>query len=95
MAGKEAAGRPRGGRWTAGREAGVSGGSPWGSGILPPGDGFSLPGGLHGGGTTLVAQNGSKRTENECFPEGAGPAPRPDSQPTWSTSIGPVGAGLG
>ena len=53
------------------------------------------PRGAAVGGTTLVAQNGSKRTENDCFPEGAGPAPRPDSQPTWSTPIGPVGAGLG
>ena len=81
---EEAAGRPRGGRWAAGREAGA----------FPPGDGFSPPEAAVGG-TTLVAQNGSKRTENGCFPEGAGPAPRPDSQPTWSTSIGAVGAGLG
>ena len=94
MVGKEAAGRPRGGRWAAGREAGASGGSPWGSGTPPLGDGFSPPGAAVGG-TTLVAQNGSKRTENGCFPEGADPAPRPDSQLTWSTSIGSTGSGLG
>ena len=47
------------------------------------------------GGTTLVAQNGSKRTENGCFPEGAGPPPWPDSQPTGGTSTGSTGSGLG
>ena len=39
----------------------------------PPGGGFFLPG------TPLVAQNGSKRTENDCFPKGAGPAPLQES----------------
>ena len=33
------------------------------------------------GGTTLVAPNGPKRSQNRRFPEGAGPAPRPESQP--------------
>ena len=84
MAGKEAAGRPRGGRWAAGREAGA----------FPPGDGFSPPEASMGG-TTLVAQNGSKRTENGCFPEGAGPAPQPESQPPRGGPTGSVGAGLG
>ena len=44
------------------------------------------------GGTALVAQNGSKRTEHGCFREGAGPAPWPESLSIWGTSIGPVGA---
>ena len=50
------------------------------------------PRGAAVGGTTLVAQNGSKRTENSCFPDGAGPAPWPDSQPTWSMFIGSTGS---
>ena len=53
------------------------------------------PRGAAVGGTTLLAQNGSKRTENGCFPEGAGPPPWPDSQPTWGTSTGATGSGLG
>ena len=82
---EEAAGRP-GGKLAL--PVGALGDPGPGGRIFPP-QGASM------GGTTLVAQNGSKRTENGCFPEGAGPAPRPDSQPTWGTAIGPVGAGLG
>ena len=37
----------------------------------------------------------SKRTENDCFPEGAGSVPRQESQPTWGTPIGPVGTERG
>ena len=102
VAEEETLGGREGGRWAAQEEAagrpgrklafpvgalGDPGFPPWGT-DFPPGRPSV-------GGTTLVVQNGSKRTENGCFPEGAGPAPRPDSQPTWSTSIGAVGAGLG
>ena len=76
-------GRPRGRPWAAGAAAagrpgkrlGVAGDASW-KGRIP------LPGASVGG-TTLVAPNGSKRTENDRFPEGAGPAPRPESQATW------------
>ena len=84
---EEAAGRPGG-------KLALPGGALADPGFPPPGTDFPH-GGPSVGGTPLVAQNGSKRTENGCFPEGAGPAPRPESQPTWSTSIGSVGAGLG
>ena len=88
-------GRPGGRPWAAGGEAaGRPGGrlggsveSSWGAGISPQGASV--------GGTTLVAPNGPKRSQNRCFPEGAGPAPRPESQPPRSTSTGAVGAGLG
>jgi hypothetical protein len=88
-------GRPGGRPWAAGGEAaGRPGGrlggsveSSWGAGISPPGASV--------GGTTLVAPNGPKRSQNRRFPEGAGPAPRPESQPPRSTSIGSVGPGLG
>ena len=96
MAEEETLGGREGGRWAAQRRPlGGREGSwrfRWES---LAGDGFSPPGGLPWGGTPLVAQNGSKRTENECFPKEAGPSPWPESLPTWSTAIGPVGAGLG
>ena len=84
---EEAAGRPGG-------KLALPVGAHGDPGFSPRGTDLSLPGGLHGG-DPLVAQNGSKRTENGCFPEGAGPAPWQESQPTWSTATGPVGAGLG
>ena len=100
MAEEETLGGREGGRWAAQRKP--LGGrerswrfrwEPLGLWDCPPGGRIFPPQGAAVGGTTLVAQNGSKRTENGCFPEGAGPAPRPDSEPTWSTSTGPVGAG--
>ena len=102
MTEEETLGGREGGRWAAQEEvAGRPGGKlalPVGvlgdPGFPPLGSEFP-PGRPSVGGTPLVAQNGSNRTENGCFPEGAGPAPQPDSQPTWSTSTGPVGAGLG
>ena len=78
-AGEAAAGRP-GGR------LGGSGEAPWRGRIL-------LRASV--GGTTLVAPNGPKRSQNRCFPEGAGPAPRPESQPPRRTPIGSTGPGLG
>ena len=95
VAEEETLGGREGGRWAAQEEAA---GRPGGKLALPVGalgdPGFHRrgmdfpPRGAAVGGTTLVAQNGSKRTENGCFPEGAGPAPWPDSQPTWGTPIG-------
>ena len=79
-AGEAAAGRP-GGR------LGGSGEASWEAGISPPGASV--------GGTTLVAPNGPKRSQNRRFPEGAGPAPQPESQPPRSTSIGSTGFSLG
>ena len=45
--------------------------------------------------TTLVARNGPKRSPNRRFPEGAGPAPRPESQLPRAPPLGPTGVGLG
>ena len=83
-AGGEALGGRGGGRWAAGGEAGRLRGIFLGSWNLPPG-------GLRGGDHASCA----KRSQNRRFPEGAGPAPQPESQPPRSTFIGPVGAGLG
>ena len=70
-AGEAAAGRP-GGR------LGGSGEASWRGRILLPGASV--------GGTTLVAPNGPKRSQNRRFPEGAGPAPQPESQPPMSAA---------
>ena len=74
VAGKEAAGRPRGSRWAAGSEAGASGGSLWGSGIVPPGDGFSPPGGRRGGDHATCAK-WLETYRKWLFSRGSRPAP--------------------
>ena len=79
-AGEAAAGRP-GGR------LGGSGEAPWRGRILLPRASV--------GGTTLVAPNGPEQSQNHCFPEGAGPAPRLESQPPWGGAIGSTRSGLG
>ena len=80
-------GRPGRRPWAGGEaEAG------WLRGVLL--ERIPLPGASVGG-TTLVAPNGPKRSQNRRFPEGAGPAPRPESQPPRSTPTGPTGSGLG
>ena len=84
---EEAAGRP-------GAKLALPVGAFGALGLSPRGTDFP-PRGAAVGGTTLLAQNGSKRTENGCFPEGAGPPPWPDSQPTWGTATGATGSGLG
>ena len=81
--------------WAAGEEAlGGRGGRRWAAGEASWKGRILLPGASVGG-TTLVAPNGPKRSQNHCFPEGAGPAPRPESQPPWAPPVGSVGAGLG
>ena len=73
-AGEEALGGRGGGPGRPGRRRlGGSGEASWRGRILLPGASV--------GGTTLVAPNGPKRSQNRRFPEGAGPAPRPESQP--------------
>ena len=79
-AGEGAAGRP-------GKRLGVAGEASWRGRILLPGASV--------GGTTLVAPNGPKRSQNRRFPEGAGPAPRPESQLPRRPSIGATGVSLG
>ena len=69
--GGEALGGRGGGRWAAGGEAGRVRGIFVGS--------WNSLQGASVGGTTLVAPNGPKRSQNRRFPEGAGPAPWPES----------------
>ena len=97
VAEEETLGGREGGRWAAQRRPLGGREGSWRFrweplGILDslPGDDFP-PGGSSMGGTTLVAQNGSKRTENGCFPEGAGPAPRPDPSPPGGPPSAPLG----
>ena len=61
---EEAAGRPRGGRWAAGREAGA----------FPPGDGFSPPGGRRGGDHASCAK-WLETYRKWLFSRGSRPAP--------------------
>ena len=79
-------GRPGGRPWAAGGEAAGRPGGKLGGSV----ESTWGPGGLRGG-TTLVAPNGPKRSQNRRFPEGAGPAPRPESQPPRSTPSAPLG----
>ena len=81
LAAREEALGGRGGR------LGGSGEVSWRSRNLAPGASV--------GGTTLVASNGPKRSLNRCFPEGAVPAPRPESQLPPRTPVGSTGSGLG
>ena len=87
-------GRPGRRPWAAGEAAGRPGGRLGGSGEASWTSRILLPGAAVGG-TTLGAPNGPKRSQNDCFPEGAGPAPRPESQPPLAAPTGAVGAGLG
>ena len=82
-AGGEALGGRGGGRWAAGGEAGRVRGIFVGS--------WNSLQGASVGGTTLVAPNGPKRSQNRRFPEGAGPAPQPESQPPMSAAHRPHG----
>ena len=79
-------GRPGGRPWAAGgRPLGGRGGG-WAGPWNLPGELEFSPQGASVGGTTLVAPSGPKRSRNRRFPEGAGPAPRPESQPPRATS---------
>ena len=75
MAGKEAAGRPRGSRWAAGSEAGASFGSLWGSGIVPPGDGFPPPRGAAVRGDHATCAKWLETYRKWLFSRGSRPAP--------------------
>ena len=59
----------QGGRPLSGRGGG------WAAPGRPPGELEFPPPGASVGGTTLVAPNGPKRSQNRRFPEGADPAP--------------------